>query len=204
MRATNYWRGRRQKVIYLPPRRRRRSSGCRPPAGKADGARQSGGQESGAENSVKAQPLVRFRTGDIVRFTSEPCACGHSARRMPGAHGRLDDRLIIKGANIFPGDIKAIARKDHDLTGEYRLLVERGDDHPERLTAEIERLAAGPANDAELARRFAGRLKSITGFIANVAILPPTPCPARHAQGQTHQGQMAACVELKRKRRVPC
>jgi phenylacetate-CoA ligase len=80
-----------------------------------------------------ARPMIRFRTGDIVSFTNEPCTCGRSSQRMLGTHGRLDDMLIIKGVNIFPSDIEAIARKDHDLSGEYKLIVER-DNHLDILT----------------------------------------------------------------------
>jgi phenylacetate-CoA ligase len=95
---------------------------------------------------------------------------------MLGTHGRLDDMLIIKGVNIFPSDIEAIARQDHDLTGEYKLIVERAN-HLDQLTVEIERAAADPAQDAELAKRFAGHLKSITGVTAKIVILPPDTLP---------------------------
>lgn len=123
-----------------------------------------------------ARPMIRFRTGDIVSFTSAPCTCGRTSQRMLGIHGRLDDMLIIKGVNIFPSDIEAIARKDHDLTGEYKLIVER-ENHLDKLTVEIERLAADPARDAELASRFAGHLKSITGVSARIVVLPPDTLP---------------------------
>ncbi|WP_265942830.1 phenylacetate--CoA ligase family protein [Dechloromonas sp. A34] len=123
-----------------------------------------------------ARPMIRFRTGDIVSFTNEPCACGRTAQRMLGTHGRLDDMLIIKGVNIFPSDIEAIARKDHDLSGEYKLIVER-ENHLDRLTVEVERAAGDAGQDAELAKRFAGHLKSITGVAAKVVILPPDTLP---------------------------
>jgi phenylacetate-CoA ligase len=123
-----------------------------------------------------ARPMIRFRTGDIVSFTNEACACGRTSQRMLGTHGRLDDMLIIKGVNIFPSDIEAIARKDHDLTGEYKLIVER-ENHLDRLTVEIERLATDPARDDELASRFAGHLKSITGVSARIVVLPPDTLP---------------------------
>jgi len=124
----------------------------------------------------RARPMIRFRTGDIVSFTSAPCTCGRTSQRMLGTHGRLDDMLIIKGVNIFPSDVEAIARKDHDLTGEYRLIVER-ENHLDRLTVEIERAASDSAQDAELASRFAGHLKSITGVAAQVVVLPPETLP---------------------------
>lgn len=123
-----------------------------------------------------ARPMVRFRTGDIVSFTSEPCGCGRTSQRLLGVHGRLDDMLIIKGVNIFPSDVEAIARKDPDLTGEYRLVVERID-HLDRLTVEVERSAAYGGPDLDLQHRFDRHLKSVTGVSATVKILPPDTLP---------------------------
>jgi phenylacetate-CoA ligase len=123
-----------------------------------------------------ARPMVRFRTGDIVSFTSEPCGCGRTSIRLQGVHGRLDDMLIIKGANLFPSDVEAIARRDHNLTGEYRLIVER-ENHLDRLTVELERSAAFTGSNEELAHHFVRQLKSITGVSAVVNILPPDTLP---------------------------
>lgn len=123
-----------------------------------------------------ARPMIRFRTGDIVSFTSEPCGCGRTSIRLKGVHGRLDDMLIIKGVNVFPSDVEAIARKDHDLTGEYRLIVER-ENHLDSLTVEIERSAAYAGSDEELAARFNRHLKSVTGVTARIRILPPDALP---------------------------
>lgn len=123
-----------------------------------------------------ARPMIRFRTGDIVSFTSEPCGCGRTSIRLQGVHGRLDDMLIIKGVNLFPSDVEAIARRDHDFSGEHRLIVER-ENHLDRLTVEVERAAASPHGDAELAGRFAHHLKAVTGVSAAVTILPPDTLP---------------------------
>ncbi len=123
-----------------------------------------------------ARPMVRFRTGDIVSFTAEPCGCGRTSIRLQGVHGRLDDMLIIKGANLFPSDVEAIARRDHDFTGEYRLIVER-ENHLDRLTVELERSPAFAGSDEALAHRFGRQLKSITGVSASVTILPADTLP---------------------------
>ena len=123
-----------------------------------------------------ARPMVRFRTGDIVSFTAEPCGCGRTSIRLQGVHGRLDDMLIIKGANLFPSDVEAIARRDHDFTGEYRLIVER-ENHLDRLTVELERSPVFAGSDEELAHRFGRQLKSITGVSAEVKILPADTLP---------------------------
>ncbi|MBI5791452.1 MAG: phenylacetate--CoA ligase [Rhodocyclales bacterium] len=123
-----------------------------------------------------ARPMVRFRTGDIVSFTSERCACGRTSERLLGVHGRLDDMLIIKGVNIFPSDVEAIARKEPNLTGEYRLVVERIN-HLDQLTVEVEKAAGFQGADADLQHHFARRLKSVTGVTAAVNILAPDTLP---------------------------
>lgn len=124
----------------------------------------------------RARPLIRFRTGDIVSFTDEPCACGRTSQRLLGVHGRRDDMLIVRGVNIFPSDVEAIVRKDHDFSGEYRLVIERID-HLDRLTIEVERAAAFHGTADTLADRLAHRVKAITGVGAHIAVLDPDTLP---------------------------
>jgi phenylacetate-CoA ligase len=123
-----------------------------------------------------ARPMIRFRTGDIVSFTSAPCHCGRTSIRMRGVHGRLDDMLIIKGVNIFPSDVEALVRGDDRHTGEYRLVVERFE-HLDQLTVELERAHGSSEPDDDLAERFGRRLKALTGVSARVAVLPAGSLP---------------------------
>lgn len=123
-----------------------------------------------------ARPMIRFRTGDIVSFTSEPCRCGRTSQRLMGVHGRLDDMLIIKGVNIFPSDIEALARKQDALTGEYKLIVTR-ENHLDTLTVELERTASYAGSDEQLADRIGRLLKSSSGVSARVVIVPPDTLP---------------------------
>lgn len=124
----------------------------------------------------QARPLIRFRTGDIVSFTTEPCRCGRTSQRLLGVHGRLDDMLIIRGVNIFPSDVEALVRKDHDLSGEYRLVVDRKD-HLDSLTVEAEARHGVNLPPEELAARLKRQIKAVTGVGAAVAILPPDTLP---------------------------
>jgi phenylacetate-CoA ligase len=124
----------------------------------------------------RARPMIRFRTGDIVSFNPEPCRCGRTAIRLNGVHGRLDDMLIIKGVNLFPSDVEAVARRDHELTGEYRLIVERID-HLDKLTVEVEHVRGYNGHDRDLAQRFLRNLKAITGVSAEINVLPPDTLP---------------------------
>ena len=56
-------------------------------------------------------PVIRYRTGDQVRLTHEPCPCGrHFARMQGGILGRTDDMFIVRGNNIFPSAVEAVVR----------------------------------------------------------------------------------------------
>lgn len=123
-----------------------------------------------------ARPMIRFRTGDIVSFNPEPCRCGRTAIRLNGVHGRRDDMLIIKGVNLFPSDVEAVARQDHELTGEYRLVVDRIN-HLDRLTVEVEHIHGYNGETYALAERFERKLKAITGVSAAVSVLKPDTLP---------------------------
>jgi phenylacetate-CoA ligase len=124
----------------------------------------------------RARPMVRFRTGDIVRFTSARCSCGRTSIRMDGVQGRLDDMLIIKGVNIFPSDVEAVVRKNANLSGEYRLLIDRID-HLDRLTVEIESIEGYNGDQRDLAAQVSRHLKSVTGVTATVSVLAPGTLP---------------------------
>ncbi len=123
-----------------------------------------------------ARPMVRFRTGDIVSITTDPCRCGRTSLRLRGIHGRLDDMLIIKGGNLFPSDIEAVVRQYPALTGEYRLVVERVN-HLDRLTVEIEYVHGFNGSVDDLGQRFAKHVKAVTGVHADVQVLAPDTLP---------------------------
>jgi phenylacetate-CoA ligase len=123
-----------------------------------------------------ARPMIRFRTGDIVSVTTEPCRCGRTSLRLKGIHGRLDDMLIIKGVNLFPSDVEAVARQEPALTGEYRLVVERIN-HLDRLTIEVEHVPGFNGAPEDLAQRFGRHLKATTGVHAEIRLLAPDTLP---------------------------
>jgi phenylacetate-CoA ligase len=70
-------------------------------------------------------PLLRYRTGDLVEMTSEPCACGrHMARIKGGVLGRADDMLIVRGVNLYPSTIDNLVRAVPGVA-EYEVEVRR-------------------------------------------------------------------------------
>lgn len=120
----------------------------------------------------KARPLIRFRTGDIVSHTTEPCSCGRTHLRLHGIHGRVDDMLIIRGVNVFPSDIEKVVRQNEDLTGEYRLVVNE-EKHLAVLTVEVEQAEGYNGGADRLEHEVVSDIFKILGIKPRVKILPP-------------------------------
>jgi phenylacetate-CoA ligase len=47
-------------------------------------------------------PLIRYRTRDIARLISEPCACGLPFRRLSAIRGRSDEVIACVWGNVHP------------------------------------------------------------------------------------------------------
>jgi phenylacetate-CoA ligase len=61
--------------------------------------------------SRPGMPVLRYRTGDLVELTPEPCACGRTLARIKGGVlGRADDMLIVRGVNLYPSTIDNLIR----------------------------------------------------------------------------------------------
>lgn len=51
---------------------------------------------------IEAMPLVRFKTGDIVKLHREPCACGRNTLRVGPVVGRKQQMIKYKGTTLYP------------------------------------------------------------------------------------------------------
>ncbi|WP_346899333.1 AMP-binding protein [uncultured Roseibium sp.] len=121
------------------------------------------------------QPLVRFRTGDIIELTGTGRApCGRTAPRFKVV-GRADDMVVIRGINAFPTQVAATINQFDGLSGEYRIVL-AGPGPYDVLPVEAE-LAAGAASDEDLASAVETYLKRDIGITAKVAIVPFNTLP---------------------------
>src|SRR5487761_2127896 len=50
----------------------------------------------------EALPMIRYRSRDITRLETAPCACGRNHVRIMRIAGRDDDMMIIRGVNVYP------------------------------------------------------------------------------------------------------
>ena len=73
----------------------------------------------------EAQPVIRFRTKDIVSLNPEPCDCGRTLVRMSRVTGRSDDMLIVRGVNVFPSQIESVLLAIEGVEPHYMIVVDR-------------------------------------------------------------------------------
>ncbi|MEM7424624.1 MAG: AMP-binding protein [Pseudomonadota bacterium] len=128
----------------------------------------------------ECQPLVRFRTGDIVTLTGLGfAACGRTAPRFR-VTGRADDMVTVRGLNVFPSMIAAVLNRRAGLSGEFRIVLE-GPPPYDALPLEVE-LAAQRADEG-LAGELERTIKREVGVTAQIALLDKGSLP--RTEGKT-------------------
>jgi phenylacetate-CoA ligase len=81
------------------------------PVEQADGAT---GELVWTHLGREASPLLRYRSGDLGRMWTSPCACGRPAPRI-AIDGRRDDMLRVQAVNVYPQAIGEILSGDRRL-----------------------------------------------------------------------------------------
>lgn len=118
-------------------------------------------------------PLIRYRTGDLIRVDPAPCPCGSPYLRLDGGIlGRTDDMIPIRGNNFYPAALENVIRRFVEVV-EYRVEVDAGTTLAE-LRVEIEPAADVPPG---LAQRIAGTIRDELLFRADVQLVPPGTLP---------------------------
>ncbi|GAA3222311.1 phenylacetate--CoA ligase [Pseudonocardia petroleophila] len=136
-----------------------------------------------------SQPMIRFAPGDETYLDTDPCPCGRTYPRLPeGILGRLDDMLVVRGANVFPSAIETGLRTVAELGPEFRIRVTRVGALDEltvqaelghAAVAELDALAPADAGArrAELARRTEDALRRAVAIRVPVELLAPGTLP---------------------------
>jgi phenylacetate-CoA ligase len=96
-------------------------------------------------------------------------------RRLASIAGRLDERLLIGGATVLPGQIEALVLKHEGLEPVYQLLLTQ-EGGADRLAVSAE-VSAALAADNPARERLAGALRQeildLTGIAADVRLHSP-------------------------------
>jgi phenylacetate-CoA ligase len=122
----------------------------------------------------EAQPVVRYRTGDITSLQRGTCRCGRTHPRIARIEGRTDDMLIIRGVNVFPREIETVILEAPELNGAYAIVVDRRETMP---ALEIHAEVAGSSVPEELAARLQENLTSRLRVTPRIRIHPEATLP---------------------------
>lgn len=72
---------------------------------------------------VEAIPLLRFKTGDIVKAHDEPCKCGRNTMRLGPVIGRKQQMVKYKGTTLYPPAMNDILN-DFDGILCYQIVIQ--------------------------------------------------------------------------------
>jgi len=70
----------------------------------------------------RVMPLIHYRTRDIARFITEPCACGSKLPCMSKIRGRRDELVVASGGNLYPLMFQNILEPLPELTHDWQVV----------------------------------------------------------------------------------
>ena len=120
-------------------------------------------------------PVIRYRTGDLVQSSHQPCPCGRPFMLLQGGVlGRVDDMVIVRGVNVFPGAVENVLREFSEIE-EFRVEVSA-----QNIMQEIKLiLEPHPTESAvqQLAERVGQRVRERIGLRPQVETVAPGTLP---------------------------
>ena len=129
----------------------------------------------------QAQPLVRFRSGDIVDLVATDAApCGRTAPRFRVV-GRSDDMVVVRGLNLFPAMISGVLHGFTELSGLWRVELDKPPPY-DFLPVDAELACALDSRD-QLAAAIEAEIKARLGARARVRLLDAGSLP--RTEGKT-------------------
>jgi phenylacetate-CoA ligase len=130
----------------------------------------------------ECQPLVRYRTSDVVEvLATEPCECGRASPRFR-VIGRVDDMIVVRGLNVFPSTIAEVINTFSDqLSGAYFIDVDRHDPI-RRIVVRAE--ASGSFGDASVGDRLGEAILARLGIRVEVELASCGSLPAEESKTQ--------------------
>jgi phenylacetate-CoA ligase len=121
-------------------------------------------------------PLLRYRTGDIVRCSVEADPSGRVLRWFEGGIlGRVDEMVIVRGNNVYPSSIEALVRELPEIA-EFQLEL-RTVREMQELSVVIEPTVAAAESGELLCGRLRELLGSRLGFAVDVRVVAPGQLP---------------------------
>lgn len=131
-------------------------------------------------------PVLRYRTHDLTRVTTEVCSCGRTHARMQKVRARCDDMLIIRGTNVFPSQVGDALASISGVSPHYRIEIDN-ETGMDRMTVlvEIDPMALSDSYEQMDAfkRKIEERLKQV--LLVSVVVKLIEPGGLKRTSGKT-------------------
>lgn len=116
----------------------------------------------------RTDPLIRFRSGDLVQWVDEACSCGRTHARI-WPLGRIGDEVVVNGRSVMPSDISpAVEAIPETAAGLFQII------RPQRDVSSL-RLRVGYDNGGDLddlIARLAASVEAAIGIRPEVELTP--------------------------------
>lgn len=130
-------------------------------------------------------PLIRYRTGDLIRVTHQPCACGRTSKRTIGpVLGRADDMVVVRGVNVFPSAVESCVMSYREVIEYQAEVFDQRGMKAIRIRVEPDPAYSDGPNGDSLAGRIAAELHQRLFLRAEVVIVPPGSLPRWEAKAK--------------------
>jgi len=124
----------------------------------------------------EALPMIRYRTRDITRLSTTPCACGRTHVRIMRVTGRNDDMLIIRGVNVYPSQLEAVLVGFPGIAPHYQIALTR-EGALDEVTLEVELAPDFVGDPFHKANEVTHHIKSMIGVTCGVVTKQPGEVP---------------------------
>jgi len=129
----------------------------------------------------EGMPIIRYRTRDITFLYDGECECGRTHVRHAPIKGRSDDMIIVKGTNLFPGQIEDVIMKDARVSENWLMIIERND--MDEITVQVEAKEKVSNEEAKkIAMDLQQKLRIATTLRMNVEVLQPDSLPRQEGK----------------------
>ncbi|MDV0445856.1 Phenylacetate-coenzyme A ligase [Methanimicrococcus sp. At1] len=127
----------------------------------------------------EALPLIRYRVGDLASLDTSVCKCGRTHPRLMRLKGRSDDMVIVRGINVFPGQVEYVLVKFPEVSPHFMIILDRdGEMDSMKVQVELTDMVSDKLDDYyKLKSRIEHELKSILNLYAEVEFVAPGTIP---------------------------
>ena len=124
-----------------------------------------------------AQPLLNYRSHDLVRRRSS-CSCGRTWGKLEGAVlGRTDFMVTVRGTNVYQSAVENLIGEMEGVSNSYELVLTRQEEN-EAMTVRFEPLKiVGAERWDELARRMSDKIHQALHVRLECEAVPPDTLP---------------------------